>query len=1188
MTIENWRTGSSVQKGELTLDPQEARRKLRDYRLADPHRWLLEIVAAANLGGASEVSVEVDSDEVMIVISGVLLSENDIETLWQAPFQKLSNPVTRHIALGLISAESLEPTRILLRSGNVEANLGEASNRSLLEKITTQLFPEDPATNSIQIYVRIPLKFSRLFISETLLPEFVYLKTLAKYSKTPVKLRGKDVTDPNFVSLGNQSNNFDANGLEGSLNLTFDVLRVTFVRDGVITETIETDAHIPADIVVRTERLNYDLSGTQVIRDEAYDRTMFDLIQITRQVFLRRMEDRSLASSFDHIKTRLFVVLLTEFVHNRTFFEETPAVDLALAHALRGHRMWACAGTSPLGAPSAPTFGRLVSLNDAMPNGNHLHRSPVKLAAEFGDRAVLMTGRDTNYATIYESVPRPLVEKYLEATSEDISSQVQASQRRITAEARWRQNPIKTPLIERVEPNTFVSSKDTLVQIGHVQAPLTSEIVFTYKGNILIQVSLIPGVRVLIQNVNPNQHFDGIADDERAAELAKQFTGVYLEFLGRLAKSRPISALFAREPYAELHRLATLYIKDKLQAELIHFGQNASESVEIHPSDFADVPIFSTLTREAELFALSKNLLSLVTGGAFLEKATPLLSLRQILSSGKNLAVCNADEAERLILANYSELDPDTVVVVGDQLTEDLLGRITNSRPMHAASRHRELIGKADFIAKERIEFALPSLDQFALTTDLEKSTGRYLAGLSRGPIKQIEVRYLLDGRLVELVRLDSRAGAFVVVCHDTRLTVSSSYKGFLLNDARLEVESDIKDICAELALKYIEDNSTPVLDSLAVPLYSQLLFSGHQGAQALAVLGDLNGERHSLMAAREWPQIQFVRHGHPAAPNMMIKGVPVLVVPSSFPENALPNSKDVSDSPELRQQRRAAKDRFLGSKVEPIELNRDFSANAAPEGPFGLAKAKFITNTITGVVGLVGLKRHMVRVTVLHQKRHVGTHTLTLPFGEFEAVVDIDDIELDALYTEIKEGANLADKLIKEHCGKCLLKWLQNNDCHPDSIRAVRGGGTSLGGWSLDHVRAATNLTLPKANHAPEEVAAPAPKVLGPEHACFRFLEEIRGDSGVFANVAVRGIELKELGTGLPSQAEGNIIQVDPTHPTNRLALSTDDPVWRAMLVSSAFTSLNLRWLAITDDHEEEFHTRMLDYMAKALRPTE
>jgi hypothetical protein len=63
-------------------------------------------------------------------------------------------------------------------------------------------------------------------------------------------------------------------------------------------------------------------------------------------------------------------------------------------------------------------------------------------------------------------------------------------------------------------------------------------------------------------------------------------------------------------------------------------------------------------------------------------------------------------------------------------------------------------------------------------------------------------------------------------------------------------------------------------------------------------------------------------------------------------------------------------------------------------------------------------------------------------------------------------------------------------------------------------------------------------------------------------------------------------VIHVDPTHPTNRLALQTDDPIWRAMLVSSAFTSLNLRWLAITDDHEEEFHIRMLDYMVKALRP--
>jgi len=86
MTIKNWKTGETVQRGELTLDPQQARRKLRDFRLTDPHRWVLEIVAAGNIGGASKISIQLDSDEIMIALHGIEFSADDIETLWQAPF----------------------------------------------------------------------------------------------------------------------------------------------------------------------------------------------------------------------------------------------------------------------------------------------------------------------------------------------------------------------------------------------------------------------------------------------------------------------------------------------------------------------------------------------------------------------------------------------------------------------------------------------------------------------------------------------------------------------------------------------------------------------------------------------------------------------------------------------------------------------------------------------------------------------------------------------------------------------------------------------------------------------------------------------------------------------------------------------------------------------------------------------
>ncbi len=1196
MTIEKWRTGDAVHKGELTLDSRKAREKLRDFRLPDPHRWLIEMVAAANLGGASRVSVRMDTDEVMIVLHGIELTEVDIKTLWQAPFQKQNNPVTSRIALGLISAEALAPKRILLRSGRFGADLGLDHNRNLLERITTQLYPEDSAENEIQVYVRIPLKLSRLLVEGTTLPEFVSLKNLAKFSKVPVELLAVGVPSPDlqissgdFRILSNQRVDFNTNSLDGALNLTTGLLRITFVRDGVMTETIEQDSLIPADIVVRTDRVNYDLSGTKIIKDEAYHLVIRELIQHTKQAFESQLALNLLSPSFDSIKTRLFVALLTDFAHDRNISKAAPTpLDISLASKLCAHRMWLCAGTPPAGVSMDSSGRMLVSLNDAMPNGNHLNRSATPLSVEFGDRAVLLTGEETNYLTVHNSVARPIIEDYLEATSLDISGQVHTSQRRIAAEAGWRQNPVIRPLKARVDPDTYVSCEDgnESVQIGHVTSSKTSEIVFTHKGNILLQVSGVSGVRVLVQNVNPNEHFTGIADDDIAGERAKAFAALYLDFLGALAASRSNSAVFTSDSYRELHGLTAHYAEDRLVDFLIHFGQRASDSVEINPSDLIDLAIFSTLPREADLVFQSTKLFNLLSAGAFLDKAKPLLSARQLLTSGKHLAVCNAREVGLLIEAKYWNLDPDYVVVVGDENTEELLRLITGIKPVHAASRHREITGKIAFENKRKTAFVLPKPKQFAITTDTERSTGHYLAGLCQALSNKIEVRFFYEGRVVEEAEFESKAGAFVVVCHDQRLTISSDFRSLLHDDARSKVESEITELCAQLALKYIQENSTPELDRLATAIYVQLLLAGDLGAQGMPVLHDLFGVKHSMKAAGEWSQCQFVRQGERVDAALVCEGLPVLIIPKFFPAEALPNSKDVSESPLLRKQKRVARAQFEVSAIVPIQLSRQISRQAKPDGSFALAGGNFANRTTSGVVDLIGFERNLVKITVLHQRRHVATHTLVLPFGEFEAVVDISDIELNDFYNEITYGAHLADDLIKAECGKCLLAWLRASDLHDDSIDAVRDAGTSLVGWSSEHAKAAAKLVGSTTAWVPEQVVVPTRKTTGAEDECFRLLEEIRGDSSISANVAVRGIELRELGTGLPSQANGNVVLVDFTHPTNKLALETNDLVWRAMLVSSAFTSLNLRWLAITDDHEEEFHIRMLDYMAKALRP--
>ena len=70
-----------VDEGPLRVDAGKALAKLRDYRLADPSHYVLDLLRAAVACNATQVKVDVDADDISIVFNGEPLPEKLMRNL---------------------------------------------------------------------------------------------------------------------------------------------------------------------------------------------------------------------------------------------------------------------------------------------------------------------------------------------------------------------------------------------------------------------------------------------------------------------------------------------------------------------------------------------------------------------------------------------------------------------------------------------------------------------------------------------------------------------------------------------------------------------------------------------------------------------------------------------------------------------------------------------------------------------------------------------------------------------------------------------------------------------------------------------------------------------------------------------------------------------------------------------------
>lgn len=222
----------AVATGHLALDREKARAKLQQFRLPDPHMYVLQLVRAASVLGATTIDFVVEPSTTTCVFDATF-DEYAADEMWAAAFEERSgaqSSALRNLALAISSAQALNPAFI-------EVDSGGQKHRFVGEE--TDVGSSEP-TSQTTIVVKEKFRFGHLveffesFVG--LLPEARALERVCKYSLMNVRCNGTPVS----ISWNRPTKDFQVEGGAVRVHATRALTQVRYVllRDDVMVDSV--------------------------------------------------------------------------------------------------------------------------------------------------------------------------------------------------------------------------------------------------------------------------------------------------------------------------------------------------------------------------------------------------------------------------------------------------------------------------------------------------------------------------------------------------------------------------------------------------------------------------------------------------------------------------------------------------------------------------------------------------------------------------------------------------------------------------------------------------------------------------------------------------------------------------------------------------------------------------------------
>jgi hypothetical protein len=291
--------GELIENGGFTIDSQQARKKLRDFLLADPHAYVLLLIEAAVLGGANPVNIETTAGQIRIDLGPISLAAVELEQLFAAVFSDPSaaegpernrRRALQKLAYACNAALRLDPRAIDIiaddgQGGGHHLRLTPADDRGQLERT-------EPVTG-----VRVRVAENGLTdISTVGSRECELIRRHCAFSSVPINLDGERISkgmpfalhvelSPNELSFSTRARQVTAIELDGQpigqAGMRYSgkqPAQVTILTNGVLAERfVLGDATRPAapdfGAIVDVD-LAKDLGHNKILRGPEFERVM--------------------------------------------------------------------------------------------------------------------------------------------------------------------------------------------------------------------------------------------------------------------------------------------------------------------------------------------------------------------------------------------------------------------------------------------------------------------------------------------------------------------------------------------------------------------------------------------------------------------------------------------------------------------------------------------------------------------------------------------------------------------------------------------------------------------------------------------------------------------------------------------------------------------------------------------------
>lgn len=270
--------------GSFSLDPAKAREKLRTFQIAEPHRYVLHLVALAVLRGATRIEFEIDTDDLWARFDGAPLAAEDFEDLYSSSFSAAQTDAERarqQLAVGLNAALALNPRFVRVTSGPPGARVRLEVRHGADDAIGR--VDGEGAGTEVHVKQRFRPGLIVRFVRHVrgAMPEVTCIRERCAYAPIPIRVNldtirgGIEDLDPGLQFVRALRDEAGRVCVAGLAPWPAQNPEVRLVRHGVWISTLRP-AHLPmgALAVVRDDGLQTDLSGQEVVQGEGRDRCL--------------------------------------------------------------------------------------------------------------------------------------------------------------------------------------------------------------------------------------------------------------------------------------------------------------------------------------------------------------------------------------------------------------------------------------------------------------------------------------------------------------------------------------------------------------------------------------------------------------------------------------------------------------------------------------------------------------------------------------------------------------------------------------------------------------------------------------------------------------------------------------------------------------------------------------------------